>query len=46
MLETQHPLQGPLGQPLAKDAVRAMNDEQKVQLLKLKDEAAKPYKDG
>lgn len=46
MLEQQNPVAGAVGSPLPKDAVRAMTDEQKVQLLKLKEEAAKPYMDG
>lgn len=46
MLQQQSPVAGSLGAPLPKDAVKSMTDEQKVQLLKLKEEAAKPYMDG
>lgn len=46
MLQQQSPVAGSLGSPLPKDSVQAMTDEQKVQLLKLKEEAAKPYMDG
>ncbi len=47
-LEQQSPMEGAsgLGADLTKDLVRAMTDEQKVQLLKLKEEAGKPYRDG
>lgn len=45
-MEQQSPIAGPVGSNLPGEAVKAMTDEQKIQLLKLREAAAKPYKDG
>jgi hypothetical protein len=45
-LEAQSVAAGPLGAALEPAAVRALTDEQRAQLAKLKEEAEKPWRDG